>query len=289
MRTIQNQTFDEERALYGSDGIMVKDCSFDGPADGESAFKECRNVQVERSFFNLRYPFWHDHGLSIRNCEMTELCRAALWYSDHVTIENSKLHGIKALRECRNIAVRGCSIISPEFGWSTQDVRMEDCYVESEYFMMRSAGLQFYDVRMKGKYSFQYIEDAIFENCIFDTKDAFWHAKNITVRNSVIKGEYLGWYSEDVTFENCRITGTQPLCYCRGLKLKNCEMEGCDLAFERSIVEADITTPVTSIKNPLSGSRITVPAAGEIIRDIEEGTGIVQVKTGKSPVFCPCA
>ena len=289
MRTIQNQTFDEERALYGSDGIMVKDCSFDGPADGESAFKECRNVQVERSFFNLRYPFWHDHGLSIRNCEMTELCRAALWYSDHVAIENSKLHGIKAVRECRNIAVRGCSIISPEFGWSTQDVRMEDCDVESEYFMMRSAGLQFYDVRMKGKYSFQYIEDAIFENCIFDTKDAFWHAKNITVRNSVIKGEYLGWYSEDVTFENCRITGTQPLCYCRGLKLKNCEMEGCDLAFERSIVEADITTPVVSIKNPLSGSRITVPAAGEIIRDIEEGTGIVQVKTGKSPVFCPCA
>ena len=119
MRTIQNQTFDEERALYGSDGIMVKDCSFDGPAEGESAFKECRNVQVERSFFNLRYPFWHDHGLSIRNCEMTELCRAALWYSDHVTIENSKLYGIKALRECRNIAVRGCSIISPEFGWST--------------------------------------------------------------------------------------------------------------------------------------------------------------------------
>lgn len=289
MRTIQNQTFDEERALYGSDGIMVKDCSFDGPADGESAFKECRNVQVERSFFNLRYPFWHDHGLSIRNCEMTELCRAALWYSDHVTIENSKLHGIKALRECRNIAVRGCSIISPESGWSTQDVRMEDCDVESEYFMMRSAGLQFYDVRMKGKYSFQYIEDAIFENCIFDTKDAFWHAKNVTVRNSVIKGEYLGWYSENVTFENCRITGTQPLCYCRGLKLKNCEMEGCDLAFERSIVEADITTPVTSIKNPLSGSRITVPAADEIIRDIEEGTGIVQVKTGKSPVFCPCA
>lgn len=289
MRTIQNQTFDEERALYGSDGIMVKDCSFDGPADGESAFKECRNVQVERSFFNLRYPFWHDHGLSIRNCEMTELCRAALWYSDHVTIENSKLYGIKALRECRNIAVRRCSIISPEFGWSTQDVRMEGCAVESEYFMMRSAGLQFYDVRMKGKYSFQYIEDAIFENCIFDTKDAFWHAKNVTVRNSVIKGEYLGWYSENVTFENCRITGTQPLCYCRGLKLKNCEMEGCDLAFERSIVEADITTPVTSIKNPLSGSRITVPAAGEIIRDIEEGTGIVQVKTGKSPVFCPCA
>ena len=51
MRTIQNQTFDEERALYGSRDIAAKDCSFDGPADGESAFKECRNVEVSRCFF----------------------------------------------------------------------------------------------------------------------------------------------------------------------------------------------------------------------------------------------
>ena len=57
MRMIQNQTFDAERALYGSSGLLVKDCSFDGPADGESAFKECRDIQVESSFFNLRYPF----------------------------------------------------------------------------------------------------------------------------------------------------------------------------------------------------------------------------------------
>ena len=57
MRTIQNQTFDEERALYGNSDILVKDCSFDGPADGESAFKECKDVQVAHSFFNLRVLF----------------------------------------------------------------------------------------------------------------------------------------------------------------------------------------------------------------------------------------
>ena len=66
-----------------------------------------------------------------------------------------------------------------------------------------------------------------------------------------------------------------PLCYCRGLKLINCEMVDCDLAFERSEVKATITTPVVSIKNPLQGSQITVPEVGEIIRDIEEGTGTV--------------
>ena len=281
METIFNQTFDTERALYGSRDILVKDCSFDGPADGESAFKECSNVRVEDSFFNLRYPFWHDHGLVIRDCEMTQLCRAALWYSDHITIENTKLHGIKALRECSDVVMRGCSVISPEFGWSVRNLTMEDCEAKSEYFMMRSLGLHFRNVRMEGKYSFQYIEDSVFENCTFDTKDAFWHAKNVTVRNSVVKGEYLAWYCENVTFENCKIIGTQPLCYCRGLKLIDCEMENCDLAFERSDVQAVVTTPVISIKNPLPQSRIQVPAVGGIIRDIAEGTGTIEVTGNK--------
>ena len=95
---------------------------------------------------------------------------------------------------------------------------------------------------------------------------------NVVVRDSVVKGEYLAWYCENVTFENCRIIGTQPLCYCKGLKLVNCEMIDTDLAFERSDVEAAITTPVMSIKNPLSG-RIAVPAVGEIIRDIPQSQG----------------
>ena len=280
MKTIIDQRFDEERALYGSKDISVEKCSFDGPADGESAFKECENVRVRDSFFNLRYPFWHDHGLKIADSEMTQLCRAALWYSDHIDISGTKLHGIKALRECSHVTMNGCDVISPEFGWSVHDITMEDCTAESEYFMMRSTKLHFKNVKMKGKYSFQYIEDSVFENCRFDTKDAFWHAKNIVVRDSVIKGEYLAWYCENVTFENCRIIGTQPLCYCKGLKLNNCEMVDADLAFERSEVEADITTPVISIKNPLSG-HITVPAVDEIIRDIDGADGIIEIREEK--------
>ena len=268
MEQIINQSFDEERALYGRSGLYVKDCSFDGPADGESAFKECRNIEAEHCFFNLRYPFWHDHGLKIRDSEMTSLCRAALWYSDHITIENTKLHGIKALRECSQVSMADCHIISPEFGWSVRDISMSRCSAESEYFMMRSENLHFSDVRLQGKYSFQYIQNAVFEHCDFDTKDAFWHARNVLIRDSVIKGEYLAWYCENVTFENCRIIGTQPLCYCKDLKLINCEMLDADLCFEKSEVTAVLTAPVLSIKNPLSG-RIQVPFAGEIIRDDE--------------------
>ena len=276
MTVIENKTFDEERALYGSAEVTVKHCRFDGPADGESAFKECRDVRVEDCFFNLRYPFWHDEGAFIDNCEMTELCRAALWYSNHVEINESKLHGIKALRECSDIKMRDCHIVSPEFGWSVNGIEMKDSVAESEYFMMRSNKLRFDNVTLKGKYSFQYIEDSVFENCNFDTKDAFWHAKNVTVRNSVIKGEYLAWYCENVTFDNCNIIGTQPLCYCKGLKLIDCEMTDTDLSFERSEVEATLTAPIVSIKNPLSG-HILAPEVGEIIRDDPNSRGEVTV------------
>ena len=271
MKTIKGQTFDEERALYGSRDLEAEGCRFDGPADGESAFKESSNIRVNDCFFNLRYPFWHDKRLRISGSEMTEACRASLWYSEDIEIVNTKLHGIKALRECVNVRIEDCDIISPEFGWSVRGISMKDTSVQSEYFMMRSSHLYFSNVSLVGKYSFQYITDSEFENCNFDTKDAFWHAKNVVVRDSVINGEYLAWYCENVTFENCTIRGTQPLCYCRNLKLINCIMEDADFAFEKSSVDAEIVSSVISIKNPLSGT-IRVQAVDEIIRDDPESS-----------------
>lgn len=276
MNTIANKTFDEERALYGAKDILVRNCLFDGPADGESALKECRNICVQNSCFSLRYPFWHDDGAEITDSELTADCRAALWYSKNITLTKTKLYGIKALRECEKVKMQDCEVVSSEFGWSVQDLKMQDCTVQSEYFMMRSARLHFENVKLRGKYSFQYICDSVFENCTFDTKDAFWHAKNIVVKNSIVKGEYLAWYCENVTFENCKIIGTQPLCYCKNLKLIDCEMVDTDLCFERSEVEATLTTGVISIKNPILG-HIYVPSVGEVIRNIENANGEVLI------------
>ena len=99
---------------------------------------------------------------------------------------------------------------------------------------------------------------------VLDTKDAFWHSKNVTVKNCVVKGEYLAWFSQGLTLINCRISGTQPLCYCRDLTLIDCEMTGCDLSFEYSDVQASINGHIDSVKNPRSGS-ITADSIGEVI------------------------
>lgn len=286
MKLIEDQTFDIERAFYGEKDLCLKNCSFDGPADGESALKECSNIEIENTFCNIRYPFWHDHHLKIHRSELTTFCRAALWYSDHLEIIKTKLHGIKALRECSDVTMADCDIISAEFGWSVRNLNMRCCTAESEYFMLRSENLYLSDVRFRGKYSFQYTRDITIENCVLDTKDAFWHASNVTVKNSTIRGEYLAWYSDSLTLVHCKIIGTQPFCYCKNLRLIDCEMVDADLCFEKSEVNATITTPVVSIKNPLSGT-IYAPSVGEIIMDDKNAKGKVSC-SGKTKNK-PCA
>ncbi len=269
MMRVENQTFDKEREFYGSSDVVAVNCKFEGPADGESAFKESRNVTVDGCLWNLRYPFWHDIGVTMKNTKLTELCRAAFWYSEKIEITESKLHGVKAMRECSDIVIRKSDIVSPEFGWSVTNICVEDSTAAGEYFMMRSSDISFKNVEFTGKYSFQYVENAVIENCVLHTKDAFWHAKNVVIKNCVVEGEYLAWYAENITFENCKISGTQPFCYCKNLKLINCEMLDADLSFEKSEVEATLTAPIVSIKNPKSGS-IKVPAVGELILDDPE-------------------
>ena len=274
----ENLTLDEERALYGITRATVKGCTFDGPADGESALKEASDVEVLDCEFRLRYPFWHVRGGRVAGCTLTDTCRAALWYAADMAIEKTSLGGIKALRECDSMTLADCTVDSAEFGWLCRGVELTNCRVQGEYPFFMTRGLRLDGVELKGKYSFQYVEDCTVTDSYLDTKDAFWHARNVTVTDSTVKGEYLGWYSEGLTLIRCRIEGTQPLCYCKNLTLIDCEMVGCDLSFENSTVEATVKGCVDSIKSPASG-RIEADSVGEIVYDRApvDGTGCVIV------------
>lgn len=264
--TVCDITTDLERAFYAARGDEFVNCTFAGPADGESALKESTDVAVRNCRFELRYPLWHVKGCAFEKNEMTDTCRAAFWYCEDMALKDSVLHGTKALRECRAVAVENCNILSEEFGWFCRDVAFSGGRAEGNYLLFHSAGIGIRGLDFKGKYSFQYCENVTIEDARLDTKDAFWHAKNVTVKNSLVAGEYLGWYSEGLTLVNCHIRGTQPLCYCKNLTLIDCTMEDCDLSFEHSMVNATVKGRVDSIKNP-AGGRITVDEAGEILVD----------------------
>ena len=263
-KQIINQTFDEERSLYNLCNTEVLACRFEGPADGESVLKECRNITVNSCSFSLRYPLWHANKFNLINSQMDEKTRAPLWYSKKGLIEKCEINGIKCLRECKDIEIADCKINSPEFGWRCKDLNIKNSVIDAMYFLFESKNVEINNLTMTGKYSFQYMKNLHINNSNLDTKDAFWHSKNVVVENSTVKGEYLGWFSENLTFINCKIIGTQPLCYCKNLKLINCTMEDTDLAFEYSDVEADIKGHIDSVKNPKSGI-IKADSVGEII------------------------
>ena len=122
---VENQIFDEERSLYNLKNTEVINCKFEGPADGESVLKECRKINVIDCSFSLRYPLWHAKGFLLKDSSMDEKTRAPLWYSNDGRIEYCKIDGIKCLRECKNITVEDCNIVSPEFGWRCKGVKIK--------------------------------------------------------------------------------------------------------------------------------------------------------------------
>ncbi len=280
MQQYQQQTYDAERALYGIHDAQIIDCDFAGPADGESALKETANLSVQNCRFYLRYPLWHVDKASILDSQMFETCRAPLWYDRDISVNHCEINGIKALRESAHVVIKDCEIVSPEFGWFCTDLSMTGCTLSSEYPFLKSRKMQFERLHMQAKYAFQYVENVTFQDCELNTKDAFWHSKNVTVTDSVVNGEYLGWYSENLHLVRCKIIGTQPLCYAKGLVLEDCEMEGADLAFEKSDVQANVRGKILSVKNPHSGC-IVADEIGEVVQDADSQTKdtVIQVRS----------
>lgn len=275
-----NQIYSCERALYNSSNLYLKKCRFEGIEDGESALKESNDITLDECYLDLRYPLWHDENVKLLLTEITPNARAALWYSNNINVQRSKLNGIKAFRECSGINIDNSSISSDEVLWKCNNITIKNSSIDGKYAFFLSHTITLENIEFSGKYSFQYVDNLKIVDSTLNTKDAFWHAKNVTVTNSTLNGEYLGWYSENLTLINCHISGTQPLCYCKNLKLINCTMDNADLSFELSEVNATIKGSILSIKNPLKGI-IVVDECGEIIDEETKQKRSANVIVGK--------
>lgn len=277
---IEGKTFEKERSLYGLKDTEVRNCRFGGPEDGESPLKEGRNLLVENAEIALRYPLWHLKEGTIKNSTLTDLARAALWYAEKVSFIDTRILSVKFLRECRDIVLENVEIDGDEFGWKSSSIKVRNATVKSMYSFLDAAKIEAVNLKLDGKYSLQYISDSKFEHCSFVGRDAFWHAKDVTVVDSTLEGEYLAWYSENLTLIRCHINSHQPLCYCKNLKLIDCTFgEASDLAFENSEVNGNVVGPVPSVTNMASGE-IRVGKGTAVIdeQDVYEHRGKIIVE-----------
>ncbi len=266
MKTIKDQEFEGERPLFASHHLKIENVTIH---IGESALKECSDIEAIKCKFEGKYPFWHVDGFKISKCLFTTGARAALWYSRNLEMYDTIVEAPKMFREMDGIKLINVRIPdAQETLWHCRNIELENVEVSNaDYLFMHSENIYINNYRQQGNYSFQYCRNVEMHNAIIDSKDAFWNTENVTVYDSEITGEYLGWHSRNLRLVNCHISGTQPLCYASGVIMENCTMDNdADLAFEYTSLHANIVGNIHSIKNPTTGN-ITADSYGVIIID----------------------
>ena len=266
MKQITNTEFGGERPLFATHNLYLENVTIHA---GESALKECSNIEAVRCRFEGKYPFWHVDGFVVKDCLFTEGARAALWYSRGLEMSDTLVEAPKMFREMDGIRLKNLQLPNAlETLWMCRDVELDNVQVEkADYLFFHSSNIRIRNYRQQGNYSFQYCKNVEIRNAVIDSKDAFWNTEDVTVYDSELTGEYLGWHSRRLRLVNCKISGTQPLCYAHDLVMENCTMApDADLAFEYSSLHATIDSPVHSVKNPRTGS-IAARSYGQIILD----------------------
>lgn len=266
MRLIANTEFGGERPLFASHDLHIDNVTI---RKGESAIKECSNIVATNCRFEGNYPFWHIHGFTIKDCYFAVGGRSALWYSDHLKMQDTVIDAPKMFREMHDIEIENVEMNdADEVFWRCERINVKNLKLHGgTYPFMFSTGISVDGLESDSKYVFQYVKDVVIRNAKITTKDAFWEVENVTIYDSELNGEYLGWHSKNLRLVNCHISGEQPLCYAHDLKLENCTFDAsCDRAFEYSTLDADIRGAITNIKNPTSG-RIVADSIGSVTLD----------------------
>jgi hypothetical protein len=237
--------------------------------DGESAIKECSDIEADDCHFWGKYPFWHVHGFKINNCQFDAGARSALWYSDNMVMTDTHIDAPKMFREMHDLKMENVVINdADETFWHCYNIEASNLELhDGTYPFMFSENIRIDGLKSDSKYVFQYCKNVELHHAHIVTKDSFWECQNITIYDSVLDGEYLAWHSKNVRLVNCHLAGEQLLCYADQLVLENCTFDkACDRVFEYSDVQADINGHIENIKNPRSG-HILADSIGSVTID----------------------
>lgn len=266
-----------ERALFQGENLRIYDTIF---ADGESPLKESHDIELDGCMFKWKYPLWYSRNIVAKQCSWFEMARAGVWYTRHITVEDSAIEAPKNFRRCEDVVLKNVSFPNAaETLWSCDGVTMDHVTAKGDYFAMNSQNMQISDFTLYGNYSFDGAKNVEIRHSRLLSKDAFWNSENVTVYDSFISGEYLGWNAKNLTLVNCTIESLQGMCYIDNLVMKNCKLINTTLAFEYSTVDADIASRIDSVQNP-SGGIIRADSITELILEKDK------VDPGKTKILC---
>lgn len=249
---IKQACYTGERALFGAHDLHIYHTVFQS---GESPLKESRNLSLDTCIFQWKYPLWYAKNIHVTDSTWTEMARAGVWYTDHITVEHSAIAAKKNFRRCHDVSLTDVSFAdAAETLWECEQVNMHNVTAKGDYFAMNSRDMEVDGLTLYGNYSFDGVKNVTIRNAKLLSKDAFWNSENVTVYDSFISGEYLGWNSKHLTLINCTVESLQGMCYIKDLVMKNCNLINTTLAFEYSTIDVQINGKIDSVYNPAGGT-----------------------------------
>lgn len=261
-KEIRQEYLTGERSLFQGRNLRIYDTVF---GEGESPLKESRGIELYGSMFKWKYPLWYSRDIKLKDCTLSDMARAGIWYTDNISVANTIIEAPKNFRRCHGVKLSGVDFPNAqETLWSCDGVELEQVTAKGDYFAMNSQNMDIRDFKLTGNYSFDGARNVKISGASMLSKDAFWNSENVTVQDSFISGEYLGWNAKNLTLINCTIESLQGMCYIDNLVMENCKLLNTTLAFEYSTVDAQITGRVDSILNP-SGGIIRAEHIGKLI------------------------
>ena len=266
MKKLEYGYYEGERALYNSHNLRLVDATF---ANGESPLKESGDIELSGGIFKWKYPLWYCKNITANGTTLLDTARSGIWYTHGIRMTDCFIEAPKTFRRSSGITLHNCQLPNAqETLWSCKDIELYNVTAKGDYFAMNSENIKCENFNLDGNYAFDGAKNIEVRNAKMLSKDSFWNTENVTVYDSLIIGEYLGWNSKNLTFVNCTIDSNQGMCYMENIRMVNCKLLNTDLCFELSTVDAEITSPIISVKNPISG-KIHARSIGEIILDPE--------------------
>ncbi|KMO47904.1 DUF3737 family protein [Lacticaseibacillus rhamnosus] len=268
MVSYNNQFFHGERSLFGQENATIVKTTF---GKGESPLKESRNIKLDQSIFQYKYPLWYSQHITVANTIFETMARSGIWYTNDIAICDSAVQAPKTFRRSQNIRLKNVHFSdASESLWNCNHISFDHVQASGNYIGMNSTNIVADHLDLIGDYAFDGAKNVEIHHSTLVAKDAFWNCENITIYDSTINGAYLGWNTKNLTLINCTIESNQGLCYVDHLTMKNCALLHSDLVFEYSTnINADICSDIISVKNPSSGN-IRAQSIGNIILEADK-------------------
>ena len=147
--------YEGERPLFASHGLYLEEVTIHA---GESALKECSDIEAVNCRFEGKYPFWHNDGFVVKNCLFTEGARAALWYSKNLKMKDTLVEAPKMFREMDGVELENVQLPNAlETLWYCRNVELNNVKIDKgDYLFIHGEDIRIKNFVLNGNYSFQY-------------------------------------------------------------------------------------------------------------------------------------